>query len=104
MILMILKWLKHIFNTVVIIAKIEIFKISAGRNGKAPKANNFSSGTKLNNHIRPKIYIKETEKAYSAKFTTKRIIKLYLKWTLNNPAKSTAGINPRRYPIVGPVK
>ena len=68
-----------LLNIVVKIANIEIFKISAGKNGKAPRAHSFSIGTKLSNQIRPKVYMKETEKAYSAKFKIKRTIKLYLK-------------------------
>ena len=83
---------------------MEIFKISAGKKGKTPKAHNFSIGIKLSNQIRPKIYMKETEKAYSPKFKIKRKIQLCFKSNLNNPEKNTAGINPRRYPIVGPVK
>ena len=45
------------------IVNMEIFNISAGKKGKAPKAHNFSIGIKLSNQIKPKKYIKETEKA-----------------------------------------
>ena len=69
---------KSLFKIVVKIANMEIFSISAGKKGKAPKAHNFSIGIKLSNQIKPKMYMKETEKAYSKKFKIKRIIKLYL--------------------------
>ena len=42
---------------------METFNISAGKKGKAPKAHNFSIGIKLSNQIKPKKYMKETEKA-----------------------------------------